>query len=305
MPIFKFGYMIRKKREELGYTQEDLADGICSTTTLSRIENGERMPTKEHFELLIQRLGYSDTTLDCYVDERAFYIHELKFQIRQAIFLGQKYQSKKLLAELEELVREPSAIEMQFIILCQVLIYPDQYDNQATLNMLEKAIKLTCPRYASNRIPHILSYEEIIIINNISACYFHAGNLDEAILMQYKLKQYYESHSINTEEVLRTQPMILYNLSKFLGCAARYNECIEICDYGIRIARETGRCQLLAKLLYNRAWALIRRNAAGDDISAKESARLAFYMACAMSQSDSILHYKKFYEANFPEESLL
>ena len=59
MPIFQFGFMIKHRREELGYTQEDLADGICSVPTLSRIENGERMPTREHFEMLIQRLGYS------------------------------------------------------------------------------------------------------------------------------------------------------------------------------------------------------------------------------------------------------
>lgn len=61
MPIFQFGFMIKQRREELGYTQEDLADGICSVPTLSRIENGDRMPTREHFEMLIQRLGYHDS----------------------------------------------------------------------------------------------------------------------------------------------------------------------------------------------------------------------------------------------------
>lgn len=56
MPIFQFGFMIKHRREELGYTQEDLADGICSVPTLSRIENGERMPTREHFEMLSRGL---------------------------------------------------------------------------------------------------------------------------------------------------------------------------------------------------------------------------------------------------------
>lgn len=39
--------------------------------------------------MLIQRLGYSDTMLDVYVDEKQFRLHELKFQIRQAIILNQ------------------------------------------------------------------------------------------------------------------------------------------------------------------------------------------------------------------------
>ena len=46
MSLYLFGPLIKQRREELGYTQEDLADGICSVPTLSRIENGERLPNK-------------------------------------------------------------------------------------------------------------------------------------------------------------------------------------------------------------------------------------------------------------------
>lgn len=73
MPIYKFGYIIRQRREELGYTQEDLAEGICSVPTLSRIENGERLPTKDHFEMLLQRLGFSESILYNYVDEHTLF----------------------------------------------------------------------------------------------------------------------------------------------------------------------------------------------------------------------------------------
>lgn len=305
MPIFKFGHLIKKKREELGYTQEDLADGICSVTTLSRIENGERMPTKEHFEMLIQRLGYSDTTLDSFVDEKTYYLHELKFQIRQAIFLNDGKLAQRLFLQFNSLVSNPTAIESQFILLCSVLIYPESYSNLERLQKLEAAIKLTCPKYGGPKFPRVLSFEEIIILNNISACLYEEGKTDDAIDILYRLKQYYESSTINTEEVLRTQPMILYNLSKFLGCSGRYNECIEICDFAIRIARETGRCPLLARMLYNRAWSLVKRNAPGDLESARESTRLAFYMASAMAQSSSVEHYRHFWTSTFPDEQLL
>lgn len=46
MAVFQLGPIIRNRRNVLGLSQEDLADGICSVPTLSRIENGERMPTK-------------------------------------------------------------------------------------------------------------------------------------------------------------------------------------------------------------------------------------------------------------------
>ena len=58
--VYYWDPLIYQQIEALGLTQEDLADGICSVTTLSRIENGERLPDKQHSEMLLQRLGYSD-----------------------------------------------------------------------------------------------------------------------------------------------------------------------------------------------------------------------------------------------------
>lgn len=110
---------------------------------------------------------------------------------------------------------------------------------------------------------------------------------------------------INPEEILRTQPLILYNLSKCLGLAARYEECIETCNLGIRIARETGRCSFLERMLYNKAWSLTKRNQPGDMEQAKETVRLALYMAIAMENQTSVEHYKRFIERTFPQLELL
>ena len=57
-----FGDAIRKIRIERGLTQERLAEGICSPSSLSRIENGGQVPSRKTFQLLMERLdgpGYS------------------------------------------------------------------------------------------------------------------------------------------------------------------------------------------------------------------------------------------------------
>lgn len=303
MPIFQFGFMIKHRREELGYTQEDLADGICSVPTLSRIENGERMPTREHFEMLIQRLGYSDTMLDVYVDEKQFRLHELKFQIRQAIILNQLETAQNLLIEYERYIEKPIQIEIQFIILCRTLSDSTAYRPEERLKILEGAIRLTCPKYEISKFPRILSFEEILILNNIAVCYAQMGNYEPAIGILSHLKQYYENHMMNPEEVLRTQPLILYNLSKYLGCSSRYDECIEIADLGIRIARNTGQCSFMDGLLYNRAWALVRRKRHGDKDAAILSAKQARSFALIMEKTDAITLYSSFILNNFPNET--
>lgn len=305
MPILQFGLIIKRRREELGYTQEELADGICSVPTLSRIENGERMPTKEHFEMLLQRLGYSDTTLNAYVDEKQFYFHELKFKIRQALILNQPESARELLLEYEENLEKPAQIDKQFILLYQTLLNPASFTAAEQLKRLESAIRLTCPKYDSNKLPIILSYEEIILLNSIAVTYGVLKEYEKSIRILYYLKRYYEDHIITPEEVLRTQPMILYNLSKYLGQAGRYDECIEICNLGIRIARETGRCSTLSKLLFNRAWAAVRQQKPDSMENSYTSARLAYYSALVMGQEQSAEHYLHFIKENFPQKELL
>lgn len=300
MPIYKFGYIIKQRREDLGYTQEELADGICSVPTLSRIENGERLPTKDNFEMLLQRLGYSESVLYNYVDTNTWFLHEQKFKIRQALILEHFEEAQELLEDYKKKMDFKSPLDRQFVLLYDILVSPSSYTVEERLTHFEEAILLTCPKYKDSGVPKILSYEEIIILNNIAGCYQAKQKLSKAIHILTLIKKHYENGILNPEEILRTQPMILYNLSKCLGLAAKYDECIEICDLGIRIARETGRCNFLERMLYNRAWSLSKRNHPGDMEQSKESAKLAFYMANAMGKLNSAEHYKQFIEKTFP-----
>lgn len=47
------GSIIRKRRQELGLTQEQLCRGICETVTLSRIENGKQTPSRSKLNALL------------------------------------------------------------------------------------------------------------------------------------------------------------------------------------------------------------------------------------------------------------
>lgn len=302
MSIYQFGHIIRLRREDLGITQEELADGVCSVPTLSRIENGERMPNKAHVEMLLQRLGYSDAMSYVYVDRNELQRHELKYKIRQAVLFNQLQNAREYLDKYIQLTDKPTQIESQFIILYGTLTDATM-DMTSKLRQLKKAILLTCPRYEESKLPKFLSYEEIIILNNIAGCYSAKKEYEQSIHILYHIKRYYENHMFNTEEVLRTQPLILYNLSKCLGAASHYDECIEICDLGIRTARETGRCGYLAWLFYNRAWALIHRNNNGDDMLCRDSIQNAIYTATILAQGTAIDHFRNFLKQHFPTDN--
>lgn len=300
MSIYLFGPLIKQRREELGYSQEDLADGICSVPTLSRIENGERLPSKQHSEMLLQRLGYSDSIIINYVDEKTLKLHELKYSIRHAVMCGKLKQARSLLEQFVSMSPCDDPISRQFVILVQTIL-SDSKNIQEKLDALLTALQLTCPKFNQKELPIILSYEEIILVNDIAVYQAESGQLDSGISLLYQLKMNYERHMVNQEETLRTQLMVLYNLSKYLGKAERYDECIEICDLGIRISRETKKCTQLDKLLYNKAWALLKRGHEKDDIIAKECLRKAICLADALEQAQMKQFYLRFMNERFEE----
>ncbi len=57
MQRYLIGDFIRESRMEMGYSQEELCDGICTPGNLSKIENNVRRPENNKLEALLQRLG--------------------------------------------------------------------------------------------------------------------------------------------------------------------------------------------------------------------------------------------------------
>ena len=298
MPIYPYGALIRQRREELGYTQEELSEGICSVPTLSRIENGERLPSKEHSEMLLQRLGLADVFRIQYVTEQTFELHDLKYRIRQALIDNNKVEANSLLDEFEEKAGTGDCISNQFLLLHRTIL-----DEQLSPNEKQKryltAIRITRPDFNPDALPPILSYEEIRIINNYAVEKANSGDLEAAIALLYSLSRLYRENAINPEEALRTRLMVVYNLSKYLGLSGRYDECIAVCHEGIQIARETGKCRILDRLFYNKAWALLKRGDQEDRPEAKECLRLAICAAEVLDLRAYVLHYRKFMQDNF------
>ena len=252
------------------------------------------MPTQNHLEILLQRIGYSDMMLQSYVDENDFFAHELKFKIRQAYIENDAAKARELLQQFEALVTKPSKVDEQFVLLQRIWLYPEQFTKEQCLVELERANRLTHPNYKQGYVPFLLSYEEIVLLNNIAINCAICGNRKDAIDMLYSIVHYYDTHIVNKEETLRTEPMTLYNLSKMLGLEHRFDECIIICDRGIDLARRTGRCQRLAYMLYNKAWALVRQGLEDNRQDAKSSAEAARNVAFALADTIFAEHCNQF-----------
>lgn len=298
MAVFWFGELIRARRESLGISQEELAEGICSVPTISRIENGTRMPTVSHAELLLQRLGLSDIPVGLYTDQEQFEIQRLKIQIFVSLEENDPEQAKHLYRELKRRLPEPDSASRQFLTLYEIILFPEKLTSPQRLETLEAAMRLTCPSYALDRLPRAMAYSEILVLNNIAACYADQDQPETAIRIFRHIVDFYDRGIVNPEEAWRTQPTLYYNLSKLLGLTGRYDECIEVCEKGIRLAKRSGRTNRLSLTYFNCAWSLLKRGNPGDRELAKKYAYRSCCMALALDQPE-LSRRIEFYKENF------
>ncbi|MBR1629183.1 MAG: helix-turn-helix domain-containing protein [Lachnospiraceae bacterium] len=97
-----YGAFFRRERQQLGMRQCDLADGICTVDTISRIETGSQVPSPVLFTLLIERLGVSGFSYGDFFDTSSIHLMQLQRQIVDSLdrntyddvpFLLNEYQS--------------------------------------------------------------------------------------------------------------------------------------------------------------------------------------------------------------------
>ena len=302
LPLYNIGNLIKHRREELGLSQNELSEGICPVPTLSRIENGVYPPTREHAQALLQRLGYSVANPFLTTGETEFEIAGLQYECRFALIYNDLERARDAFDKLSSYQEAFSPTDRQFYEITYIRIHRGEITDADALARCESALRLTHPGYERGALPKILTYEEITALNAIAAYLEKLGERDDAIRIWYHLKDFYEKGIVDTLEALRTQPMILYNLSKVLGLAGRYDECIEVCDEGIRIAKTTGRCLSLPQTMYNRAWSMVKRGRPEDWDSARRLLRQAYLFSEVMGNRPSLLErITEFLRENFNE----
>ena len=302
--IYNIGEYIKNRRKVLGITQDELADGICSVMTLSRIERGDQFPHDYTLIQILQRLGLSGSEMFLLVNSEQFIISQLRFDIRRAYIQENYDEAKKILRENKDQISKLSPFDRQTFETIDILlkIRDKEYDDNEALERLEAALRLTHKQYSKVNLPKLFTYEEILLLNNIAIRYAHLDDLKTAIDMLYCIKDFYDKRVCDIEEALRTEAMVLYNLSKLLGLAGRIDECLAICEQGINFGIKTRRCSSLARTLYNKAYVLNMRNKPGDKETSLHCAKQAYHLADVLEMYESKEHYRAFIKKSFDVE---
>lgn len=253
---YKLSELIRKLRIEKGLTQEQLAEGICSPVTISRIENGTQQPSNKVLGLLLDRLGddlfhtLSTTVLRTDVREQK----NKEKEIMHYIASGKTKEAQSLLSETNEEETVNLVQQQRIKYMEALLLKKNNGDSKEIQTILENALLLTKPKFDKKDFRNtILTSQEMQIINYLSIILWEKEEYRQAIRMSFELSESIERKQSFIQEQRQLYVCVLTNQIQFLESEKRYEEAYEICSKAEQICKETDYMSLFPELLFSKA----------------------------------------------------
>lgn len=230
----------RTKRKELGLSQQNLAEGICEQSQISKIERGHFIPSADLLFKLSQRL---EVPLDYFFNEQI----EVKSNLSNFKHLSTRLLDDRNYADLEYLYkieRERRTFltleDRMYLEWVKAIIDFYQYDLQdEAISYLENIL--------SNVSSNTLIY--LKILNTLSNFYALVGREKEYEMNYSLLVGLYQTKNLDHQEFLFGYIRVRYNYAHYLVSKEKYNEAIQEALETIELCKERQTSYQLAPLL--------------------------------------------------------
>lgn len=248
------GDKIRELRKRKHMTQEELADGICTSVSISRIENGIQMPSSTILDKILDRLGTSTYEI-CniyYKNEQQKEFEETSKNVADLLSIGNISKAKREIKKLKAFGNE-DAFSQQTILFLEGTILIHEAPKES-LVLLEDAIIKTKPNIDMDDFREsLLSTTEANIISVLSAAYYKSGNVRKAIRIGEELLSSMKKH----ESQVKNYKVILINtamnLSNYLVAENRIQEALEYIEQAEDISIIASETSLLPEIEFIKA----------------------------------------------------
>ncbi len=239
MVYYRFGEVVRELRDRLHMTQEELAAGICSVSTIAKIESGHQMPSGRVAEALLRRLKG----------------------------VGGYFTGFSKTSELEELcswerTRErardrrngESLFERQFYAYVRVLDHMQQADHSLLLLELMEILVMSMPLdelYDESARRKTYTYLELYVLNSIALQFYYLGSHEHAMRILQRLHDYLQEWHRYGDVGRFLYPVVCNNLAAILLLQGQPHAARTVCDAGISKCISTGMMLVLPELYGN------------------------------------------------------
>lgn len=137
------GKILQRLRKEQGMNQEELSRGLCSISTLSRFESGEREPDQILFESLVSRLGKDSTKWELILSENDKRLLEKRNYIEYLIKTNQWEEVEKEIKGYKKFTGVSKTLHEQYQLFIQALLDQHNGEFEQALNQCKLALEKT------------------------------------------------------------------------------------------------------------------------------------------------------------------
>ena len=163
MNINTVGEILRFYREKYSLIQNDVCAGICSVSTLSKIENGSKEADSLILETLLERIGKEALQFEMILNDYDYSLWELRRQIETEMEHDKKDIARQLLQEYEEKMPQDDNVHSQFVLYHRILLEDDK-QTEDRCAMANQALRYTCPDIEKAVLYHEMEIELIILL---------------------------------------------------------------------------------------------------------------------------------------------
>lgn len=229
MVYYRLGDVIRELRDRLHMTQEELAAGICSVSSIAKIEKGSQMPSGRVAEALLRRLKDSG----CFFTGFA--------QTEELIELR---NWGRVLERAKEDRKRGSLFEDQFYAYVLVIDHmKDGTDHAVLLLELMKILVMSMSLeelYDESAARRTYTYLELYILNSIAVQFYHMESFEPANRILERVYTYLKKWHSDGEIGRYLLPAVCNNLAAVKLSAGLVYPARIFCDAGISSCLSAG-----------------------------------------------------------------
>nr|WP_315101712.1 helix-turn-helix transcriptional regulator [uncultured Catonella sp.] len=244
-------YQIKKKSVSI----DKLVEGLCSTTSLKRLINGDTRQSFFLVERILERLGVSVNKVSLLHNENDDRLFIMREMISKLLADRAYTKAEFILTEYKEIADLSNPLQLQYVIEAEGVIQLECYEkHEEALELFNKAQKIILGKFEMDKLHEfVLGEEEIILLMLILNEEMKVKNKNISIyarqLLDYVEKQF-EDEEVKTN--------IYTKLAWILGESAirnkKYEDALEFTLNGINALTDNGLLlhlpQFLDRLLF-------------------------------------------------------
>lgn len=230
----------RAKRKELGLSQQNLAEGICEQSQISKIERGHFIPSADLLFKLSQRL---EVPLDYFFNEQI----EVKSNLSNFKHLSSRLLEDRNYNDLEYLYK--IELERNNFLTLEDRMYLEWV--KAIIDFYQHDLQDTAISNLENILSKVSSNTLIYLkaLNTLSNFYSLVGREEDYKNNYSHLMELYQTKNLEFQEFLFGYIRVRYNYAHYLVSKEKYNEAIQEALETIEFCKERQTSYQLAPLL--------------------------------------------------------